>query len=325
MRGLVLLLMILAVAGCAGLPAPGAAEQAPALRWMPEGEPRAQIVALHGLNDHKNAFAAFAEAAAGQGVLVHAYDQPGFGEQPDRGFWPGRDRLIGEVHRHVRERRAARPDLPLFVLGESMGAAVAIAALAAPGAPPVDGLILSAPAVWGGTSMNPLYRGLLWTVARTMPWLKLSGRGLGRRASDNLEILRALGRDPLFIKETRADTLEGLVLLMGEARRLGPVLGLPILVLVGERDEIVPTDAQLSFLAELGAAPCTAIVYPEGWHLLLRDLQRELVWQDVLAWIGGAAPPSGLARACTAVEGEGEGGRSAGALPGPMTGPAAPG
>lgn len=296
-----MVLTVLAASGCAGLPAPGSAEQAPVRQWLPEGVPRAQIVAVHGLNDHKGAFAEFAQAAAGQGVLVIAYDQPGFGEQPDRGLWAGRERLVEELHRHLDERRAAHPELPLFVLGESMGAAVAITALAAPGAPPVDGLILSAPAVWGGDSLNALYRGLLWTVARTMPWLKLSGRGLGRRASDNIEILRALGRDPLFLKETRTDTLEGLVLLMDAARQTDPSLDRPVLVLMGARDEIVPPDAQRSFAAGLEGA-CTSIVYPEGWHLLLRDLQRAVVWEDVLAWTGGRSPPSGLARPCGALE-----------------------
>lgn len=288
----------LGLAGCAGLPAPPAAVEAPQRSWTPSGEPRARIVAVHGLNDHKGAFTAFAEAAARRGVVVDAYDQPGFGEQPDRGFWPGRDALVGTLRRHVAERRAEQPDLPLYVLGESMGGAVAIAALAGPGAPRVDGLVLSAPAVWGGRSLNPFYRGLLWTVARVTPWLRLSGRGLGRRASDNLEALRALGLDPLFIKETRADVIEGLVRLMDEAHAAGAALSTPTLVLIGEHDEIVPPAAQLAFTATIGAPSCSAIVYPEGWHLLLRDLQRRVVWNDILAWIDGAPPPSGLARPC---------------------------
>jgi hypothetical protein len=39
-------------------------------------------------------------------------------------------------------------------------------------------------------------------------------------------------------------------------------------------------------------------VYPDGYHMLLRDLQRQVVWDDILAWIDGAPVPSGLAEAC---------------------------
>src|SRR3546814_14828012 len=67
-------------------------------------------------------------------------------------------------------------------------------------------------------------RAALWLSARLFPSARLSGRGLGIQASDNIEMLRALGRDPLFIKETRVDAIHGVVNLMdarSEERRVG--------------------------------------------------------------------------------------------------------
>ena len=98
-----------------------------------------------------------------------------------------------------------------------MGAAVVMAAMASGAALDADGVILTAPAVWGGDQLNPLYRATLWLVARVAPGLKLTGRSLGVMASDNLEALRALSADPLFIKETRVDAIAGLVELMDTA------------------------------------------------------------------------------------------------------------
>jgi alpha-beta hydrolase superfamily lysophospholipase len=72
----------------------------------------------------------------------------------------------------------------------------------------------------------------------------------------------------------------------------------PLLVLVGEHDEIVPPDAQTAMIERLSAMPCVHVVYPDGWHLLLRDLQRHVVWQDVIAWIDGEPLPSGQGQAC---------------------------
>lgn len=270
----------------------------PVLSWSPSEVPRAVVIALHGFNDSKSAFAEFGARAAKEGVLVEAFDQAGFGERPDRGRWPGVEALVADVHGAVREARRRHPGLLVFVLGESMGAAVAAVALARDEAPPVDGVILSAPAVWGGEALSQRYQLALRVLAGLLPPLKVSGGGLGILASDNLEALRALGRDPLYIHETRLDAVAGLVDLMDEARRAAPALRVPVLVLSGARDQVVPPQAQASFVRTLPAEACSVVTYLDGWHLLLRDLQRAKVFADLLAWIEGQALPSRLDRPC---------------------------
>jgi alpha-beta hydrolase superfamily lysophospholipase len=54
-------------------------------------------------------------------------------------------------------------------------------------------------------------------------------------------------------------------------------------------------------LQRLRAEECTEIVYPDGWHMLLRDLQREVVWNDILAWIDQRTVPSLGAKPCEGV------------------------
>jgi alpha-beta hydrolase superfamily lysophospholipase len=298
---LVVLLLLLA-AGCAGAAGgggPGPAAAAPTAAWAPPTAPRAVIVALHGFSDHKGAFAEFGAYAAERGVAVAAYDQPGFGERADRGRWGGTEALASELAAAVRAERGRHPGVPLFVLGESMGAAVAVAALARPGAPAVDGVVLAAPAVWDSGELPRGYLTVLRLVAALVPPLAVSGGGLGYVASDNVEALRALGRDPLYLRRARVDAVAGLVDLMDEARRRGPELGLPVLALLGARDQIVPATAFRSFVANLRASPaCSVVAYLDGWHLLLRDHQRRRVFDDVLAWTGGKPPPSRLDRPC---------------------------
>jgi alpha-beta hydrolase superfamily lysophospholipase len=291
------------VAACAASPpAPAPADDwpPPTVRFDPDGEPRATVVALHGFNDRKTAFAGFAARASRAGVAVVAYDQAGFGARADRGRWPGTERLVADLHRAIRAVRAAAPDRPLFVLGSSMGAAVAVAALARDDAPKVDGLVLAAPAAWGGDQLNALLRASLWLTATLAPNLELSARGLDIQASDNLEMLRALAEDPLYLPTSTAANVQGLVRLIDEALRRAPALDPPRLVLVGAEDEVVPAEAYAALLDKLAGEGCTAVHYPDGWHLLLRDRQRTTVFADILAWLEGERLPSGRGRACAA-------------------------
>ena len=170
----------------------------------------------------------------------------------------------------------------------------------------VAGAILSAPAVWGRQSMNGLYRMTLWLGASTVPGLALQPpRGLKITASDNMDMLRALGRDPLVIKRTRLDALAGLVELMTRAQDALPHLprSLPLLVMYGRNEEVLPQKLVADTLARLDAlrpAPRLRVaVYEQGYHLLLRDRQAETVWRDVLAWM--AAPDGGLPSAADQV------------------------
>ena len=300
-RRLALLLVGAALMACSTVPPAGdGPREVPRRAWPTAGPPRAVILAIHGFNDYSNAFSDFGAYAAARGVAVHAYDQPGFGANPDAGLWPGIDALVALLVRERQRLAALYPGRPVYLLGESMGAAVLIAAVAADAPLDTAGMIMTAPAVWGGDELNPLYRATLWLAAHLVPALKLTGEGLGVMASDNLEVLQALGADPLFIKETRVDAIAGLVALMDLALAHAPLVPGPLLVLGGARDEVVPPHAHGAMLEHLSAEPCTEVVYPDGWHLLLRDLQRERVWADILAWIDGEPLPSGRAQPCGA-------------------------
>ena len=260
--------------------------------WQPEGAVTATILAVHGFNDYSNAFAGPAEEWAKHGIVTYAYDQRGFGQAPDRGFWVGAARLDEDLANASRLVAARYPGVPHYLLGESMGGAVVMTALAGPDPPMADGIILAAPAVWGRATMNVFERVALWTAYEVVPGLTLTGRGLNIVPSDNIAMLRALARDPLVIKATRVDTLKGLVDLMDRALAAAPRLHTPMLLLYGKRDEIIPPEPIRRMIAELPRRDRQRIAwYPDGYHMLLRDLDAPLVLRDIESWIADPAAP----------------------------------
>ena len=281
----------------------------PLRRSLPDGTPRAVVLALHGFNDRNAAFAPAEEPFAEAGIALYSYDQRGFGLAPGHGHWPGRWALVDDLATAARLVRAEHPDAPLFLMGESMGAAVIMAGLGNGRVPPPAGSILLAPAVWGWSSLPWTHAWALTAAAHTLPWLRLTGEGLDIRPTDNPAVMEALVRDPLVIKRTRVEALYGLTNLMEAAHAAAPALDGRLLVLYGEQDELIPAYAMRQVVARLPGAAAdrqTLALYAEGWHLLLRDLQGERVIRDIIAWIEapGAPLPSGAdSRAAARVAG----------------------
>jgi alpha-beta hydrolase superfamily lysophospholipase len=263
----------------------------PLRSWLPEGEPKAVVLAVHGIDDYSNAFAMPGKVWAQDGIATYAFDQRGFGAAPDRGRWVGTYQLDSDVATVSRLLRARYPGVPLYLLGESMGGAVVITAetgWAGAERPDVDGVILVAPAVWGAQTMNIFMRAALWVANNVAPRWQLSGSGLHILPSDNIPMLRAFSRDPLVIKETRVDTIKGLVQLMSEALEAAPQMTERALLLYGAHDQLVPPTPVKQFVRALPRASAgedTIAYYSGGYHMLLRDLDGATVAQDVATWI----------------------------------------
>jgi alpha-beta hydrolase superfamily lysophospholipase len=272
----------------------------PLRAYAPKEAPRAMLLALHGFNDHSGNFL---EDSIGQltegGLLVYAYDQRGFGRSPNRGYWPGAETLAADAATAARLLRARHPGLPLFLMGESMGGAVAILAGSGAEPPPADGYILLAPALWGRHSMNALMRGGLWLAARTMPIVGFQGGVGGIVASDNMAALRRLGRDPLVVRSTRVDAAIGLIDLMDEAVLALPACcrdargrPAPVLLLYGAKDMLIPGRSIRTALNALPeGSPIRIGIHEDGFHLLLTDSNRAEVVRDMLAFIQDPAAP----------------------------------
>jgi alpha-beta hydrolase superfamily lysophospholipase len=187
----------------------------------------------------------------------------------------------------VRVARQAYPNAKIVVMGDSMGAAEAIATFGAENAPRVDRLVLSAPAVWGWSTLPDAYAMTLWVSAHTLPWQAVQPtRGMTRRitASDNQEALLQAGRAPYMLWTTRIDAVYGLGNLLEAASERSANLQGDVLFLYGAHDQIIPRNSAIAAARRLPATARTAY-YANGYHWLLRDLQREVVYADILAFI----------------------------------------
>jgi alpha-beta hydrolase superfamily lysophospholipase len=264
--------------------------QLPYRAWRPAGAARFVMLALHGMNDSRDAWEIPAPALTAAGIAVYAPDQRGFGATAARGYWAGGDTMVDDARTMARLLRARNPGATLVLMGESMGGAVLMRLATEPGAPENALYVLVAPAVWGRARMNIFLRSSLWLAYELVPGMTAShAPGVTITASDNRAALIRLSRDPLTIRETRVDAVKGLVDLMDQALAAAPRFFAPSLFLYGGKDQLVPAEATAATWRGLPVLPAgqgpRLAYYPEGYHLLLRDLGRRVQVEDVIAWL----------------------------------------
>lgn len=254
--------------------------------WLPVGPVRHVVLALHGFDDSRDAWATIGPVLARHGVALFAPDQQGFGLAPQRGYWVGAPTLVRDAQSMVATLHRRFPNVPLTVAGESMGGAVGIL-LAAKGDPEVSSYVLVSPAVWGGSAMSWPVRWSAAMLGAIVPWLRLTGRQAHILESDDRSALRRLAADPLTIHATRLATVAGIVRMMGAAQAdCARFHAAHALVMYGGHDQIIPKAAMATCWRSIpGADGIVLAYYPQDYHLMLIDRQRKAPIDDIVSFI----------------------------------------
>lgn len=264
----------------------------PLRRWGPAPErkavPNAVVLGVHGFNDHAGSFVSTAAALNQYGIALYAWDQRGFGASATRPEWPGTDELVDDARFALAALRARYPDQPLFLMGLSMGGAIAALMLQdADTVGRVDGVILVGPAVWARSKMPWYQQGALWVGERTAPNMKLARPAFAIDPTDDPDVLEQITKDPLRISDTRVDSIGGISNLMDRAlTAMQQLPSVPSLILYGGEDEIIPPEAACEMFRTLPEhGSWRAVYYPDGYHMLTRYTGSPVVFKDMAAFI----------------------------------------
>ncbi|CAN0108817.1 unnamed protein product, partial [Chrysoparadoxa australica] len=255
----------------------------PVARWPAGGVPQGVIIGLHSFGDFRLAFTDIAQPLTAAGFFVVAFDQRGFGGNTDHGRWAGADSLIADLGDAVAAVRKDHPGLPIFVLGESMGGGVALAAAGAGYLEDVDGLILAAPAVREDVTFRYAYNAFLWMASRLAPSYQVYN---DRGASVHTPVAQErLSSDPRIVRDVRIDTYWGLIQLADRASDMAPEITHPVLLLHGGADRVVARKSIRALAGHLGDL-AEAVYWEDAPHEVLQWREQERVASRVTGWLG---------------------------------------
>jgi len=251
--------------------------------WLPR-RPRAALLLLHGCCDYSGAFDAVGPALARAGYAVMAYDQRGFGASPSRGTWANEGRLVCDVFDAAAFLRArlAGP-LPLFLVGESMGGAVAVHAAATEMAPQIAGIVLVAPGALASTLRRSLYGWTIYLFRKILGEAELVVERLDNAELSAAAAIRLFG-DPMVMRSINGRLLDGVIALAHSAVETARQVRVPSLTLVGAKDDLLRRDCVFQLYSNL-AGPKSWGEIKDAPHLLLHWKRGKEVLRTARRWI----------------------------------------
>ena len=282
--------------------------------YEPEGETRAMIQLVHGMCEYIERYEPYIEFLTEKGFLVYGDNHLGHkgsirGPQ-DLGFFAEEDGwidLVKDEYRLTRIMKEAYPELPLFLYGHSMGSFISRAYVTSH-ADELEGLILSGTS--GSNSALPMgikvakfIKRLRGAKSQSALLSMLMFSGYNKRYQDVKSANAWLTRDEAVVKEYDADeycgfpfTTSGYLDLM---RLLEFVTSddwykkvdadLPIYVVSGSMDPVGGWGEGIqevaSKLKEAERKDCTVKLYQDMRHEIHNEIDKEVVWNDIAAWI----------------------------------------
>lgn len=259
----------------------------PVMSWIEPGKPKATILCVHGLGLHKGTYAQFGERMAKLGYAVYAVDVRGFGSFLEM---PGKrkcdfPKCLDDVSSALAFVRKTHPGLPVFLLGESMGGAIALR-ITSMHPELVDGLISSVPAAERyGQTKSALKVGLKLVTA---PHSEMNLTDVVVNQSTKKEELRKeWAGDPLArFNLTPVELLQFQQFMEENAKSARQITKTPVLMVQGADDALVKHEANVDIVNRIPNQDSQLIFVAHGEHLIFEEGQfDEAVIRVLSAWL----------------------------------------
>ncbi|GAA3508644.1 lysophospholipase [Actinomadura keratinilytica] len=256
-------------------------------RTWPNPAPRYAAVLVHGYGEHLGRYDHVAAALVRHGAVVCGPDHAGHGlSAGERVLVEDVGDLVADVHTVVAAAREDHPDLPVVMIGHSMGGLIATRCAQLHG-PELTALVLSGPVLGRWDALSQLL------ALEEIPDVPIDPGTLSRDPA----VGKAYAADPLvWHGPFKRPTLEALDAAIRAASAHGPLGDLPTLWVHGDDDRLVPLDGTRTGIEAVRGSDLTERIYPGARHEVFNETNRDEVLADVTAFVdrvlaGAASPP----------------------------------
>lgn len=259
-------------------------------KWVPESHVRASLLIVHGAGEHSGRYEHVINWFLQREIAVFAGDLPGLGRSPGkRGHIDRFSDYVTVVKEWARKAKADFPEVPLLVLGHSVGGLITIRLLEDPevDGTGIAGAILSSPCLRLKMNVPEWKQKMAQFIGKIMPSLQIPNGIDPAIVSRSPEIVRKYAEDPYVEKLVSVRWFEELQSAMQQALLEAGKVSHPILLLQAGADRLVEPEAIHPFMERVPAYDKTMKVYPGLYHEILNEYEKQQVLDDILEWVNG--------------------------------------
>jgi len=252
--------------------------------WHPGGEPRGVLVIVHGFGEHSGRYANVVNRLVPRGYAVYAFDHRGHGRSPgQRGYVNRWEEFREDVRAFLDLVRGQEPGRPLFLMGHSLGGLIVLEyGLRHPQG--LRGLVASGPAL-AQVGVSPLLLLLSRLLSRVWPRFAMDTKLDATAISRDQAVVEAYVNDPLVHSMGTARLGAEMNAAMEWVNAHAADLQVPLLILHGSADRLVPPEASRAFFERVALADKERIEYQGFYHEPHNDVGWEQAVADLEAWL----------------------------------------
>ena len=253
--------------------------------WLPDGEGKAVLLIVHGLGEHSGRYMNVVDYFVPRGYAVYALDHVGHGRSEGTRVYVQRfTDYTDTLHTYVDMVQGWQPGIPVFLVGHSMGGLITAIYLLDHRSD-LAGAVFSGPSVAVAESATPIT--LFMARARSVLAPKAGLIALeAETISRDKDVVRAYEEDPLVYRGKITARLWAEMLKAGQrVAAEASAIDLPLLIVHGEEDRLVPAAGSRAFYQAVGSADKTRKVYAGLYHEVFNEPERAQVLRDVEVWL----------------------------------------
>lgn len=257
-------------------------------RWKRDDWPSDGIIFItHGVAEHSECYAQTAEALANQRFEVFAWDLPGHGKSyGQRGYVKSFAEFTERMDFVIQEVQKIAPDnIPFYLFAHSLGGLITLRYLLDHPKLNAKAVLLSSPAL-GVKVEVPMIKDRAARVLNILaPKFTIPHELNFEDLSRDRTIISTYPKDPLRHKKYSAPLYLGILGAMDEVNSRAHHIEIPMHIQAAGQDKIVDTVATQEFFKRLGSSNKRLKIYPESYHEIFNDINRQEVIDDLLSYL----------------------------------------
>lgn len=246
---------------------------------------KALVIINHGFAEYGGRYDYVAQYLKQEAFSVYRYDLRGHGESSGKkGHIDAYQDFIDDCQVIVELARTENPDLPIFMLGHSMGGLVSVLyALQYPDT--LSGQILVGPALYRLPQVSGVKYYGIKAMTSLLPKMMIKNP-VNEGLCGDRDVVEAYMNDENILKKASFRMMNQFLISGADKIKAEEKnYQYPVLILHGEKDSIVPVSISASFYQHIASSDKTRIVYPGLYHEILNEKVKDEILSTVTGWL----------------------------------------